>query len=557
MLDSSNAQQFGNVVAGETGTVLSGPPPASACDRLTRSAAYAAGCPVALFFAPPSARAAVLSHFGAQAPLSSGLEQLLAAAALVIPPDCPLVINDIDAGGTEPAIVALARALTPMAGAPVRFITAAQVRRPGGQRCGTLVLADAVCHAGLSAAQTYVLSTHAAQLGACLELHDLQDATRNGPSTERLRLLESVVVNANDAVLITEAEPIDLPGPRIVYCNAAFTRTTGYTEAEILGLTPRILQSPQVDRTQLDRLRRSLERWEPVEVELLNVRKDGTEFWVELSIVPVADERGWFTHWVSVQRDVSHRKHAEEVATRARIAEVENRALEAEIQERKRTERRLLHAAFHDDLTQLHNRAYFMDRLAAVLGTAAGDGYAAKTRRPEPCCSVLFLDLDRFKLVNDSLGHRAGDLLLMEVAQRLRACVRPQDTLARVGGDEFAVLIEGSGEAAAAAVAVAERIIGVLGRPITLGHDDVFSSCSIGIVQAAGHHTRPEGCCATPTSRCTSPRSSAAAASPSSRRPCTPGRWRRWPCRPTCVTPSHVGSSACTTSRYMTRRRPA
>ena len=131
---------------------------------------------------------------------------------------------------------------------------------------------------------------------------------------ERLRLLESVVVHANDAVLITEAEPVGLPGPRIVYCNAAFTKTTGYTEAEILGLTPRILQAPGIYRPALNRLRAALERWEPVEVELLNKRKDGTEFWVELSIVPVADETGWYTHWVSVQRDVSHRKQAEEVA---------------------------------------------------------------------------------------------------------------------------------------------------------------------------------------------------------------------------------------------------
>ena len=490
MLDFLNAQQDRNGMMGDTAAVPDEQPSISVYDRLIRSAAYAAGCPTALF-AQPGLSMAAFRCFGAQAPFSPELEQLLVATALVIPSDGVLVINDVEVGRTEPAIVALARALMPAGGPSVRFIAAVQVRRPGGQRCGTLVLADTARHVGLSAAQTYVLSTHAAQLGACLELQELQGATRHGPSTERLRLLESVVVNANDAVLITEAEPVGLPGPRIVYCNAAFTRATGYTEAEILGLTPRILQSPHVDRTKLDRLRRSLERWEPVEVELLNVKKDGTEFWVELSIVPVADERGWFTHWVSVQRDVSHRKHAEEIATRARIAEVENRALEAEIRERKRTEQRLLHAAFHDDLTQLHNRAHFMDRLAAALRQAAKHQGSVEAGQPEPCCSVLFLDLDRFKLVNDSLGHRAGDLLLMEVARRLQGCMRPQDTLARVGGDEFAVLLENSGEVVAAVV-VAERIIGVLSQPIALGHDDVFSLCSVGIVQATGHYTKPE-----------------------------------------------------------------
>jgi len=238
-------------------------------------------------------------------------------------------------------------------------------------------------------------------------------------------------------------------------------------------------------------LRHALERWEPVEVELLNVRKDGTEFWTELSIVPVADERGWFTHWVSVQRDISHRKSAEEITTRIRIAEVENKALEAEIRERKVTEERLLHAATHDDLTQLRNRAYLMDRLTTVIARAEQRAGAKEAKPLTTQCAVLFLDLDRFKLVNDSLGHRAGDLLLMEVARRLRTCVRPQDTLARVGGDEFAVLIEDAHEVTAA-VAVAERIIEAFHHPITLGQTEVFSLCSVGVVQATGSYKRPE-----------------------------------------------------------------
>ena len=358
-----------------------------------------------------------------------------------------------------------------------------------GATCGVLLVADRRPHPGLSPAQTYVLSTHGLQLSACKQAQaraEAGSARREASNTEWLRLLESVVVHANDAVLITEAEPIDLPGPRIVYCNAAFTKTTGYTEAEVLGRTPRLLQSPRVHRSALDRLRRALRAWEPVEVELLNVRKDGTEFWVELSIVPVADETGWFTHWVSVQRDVTGRKQAEEIALRARIAEVENRALEAEIAERKRTEERLLHAAFHDDLTRLRNRAYLMDRLAELINQPDGapDG-----------CAVLFLDLDRFKLVNDSLGHRAGDLLLMEVSRRLAACVRPGDVLARVGGDEFAVLVAGAGKDGAemeAAVQVADCVIEALRQPFKLGQHDVFSHCSIGIAVATDQHEKPE-----------------------------------------------------------------
>ena len=127
----------------------------------------------------------------------------------------------------------------------------------------------------------------------------------------QLRLLESVVISTNDAVLITEAEPIDEPGPRIVYVNPAFTQMTGYTLEEVLGKTPRILQGEKTDRTALDRIRTALQNWQSVRVDLVNYRKDGSHFWVELSIVPVADETGWYTNWVAVQRDITQRKQTE------------------------------------------------------------------------------------------------------------------------------------------------------------------------------------------------------------------------------------------------------
>lgn len=131
-------------------------------------------------------------------------------------------------------------------------------------------------------------------------------------SRNRLRLLESVVVHANDAILITNAEPILEPGPVIIYANEAFTRMTGYSMEEILGKTPRILQGPKSERQTLNRIRESLLNWQSVVAEVLNYRKDGSEFWVELSIVPVADEKGWYTHWVSIQRDITERKSMEE-----------------------------------------------------------------------------------------------------------------------------------------------------------------------------------------------------------------------------------------------------
>ncbi|MEG4008709.1 PAS domain S-box protein [Microcoleus sp. Pol11C1] len=127
----------------------------------------------------------------------------------------------------------------------------------------------------------------------------------------QLRLLESAVTTTNDAVLITEAEPIEEPGPRIIYVNPAFTRMTGYTLEEVVGKTPRILQGEKTDRASLHLVRTALKTWQPVRVDSINYRKDGTEFWVEMSIVPIADENGEFTHWVSVHRDISDRKLAE------------------------------------------------------------------------------------------------------------------------------------------------------------------------------------------------------------------------------------------------------
>lgn len=135
---------------------------------------------------------------------------------------------------------------------------------------------------------------------------------------ERLRLLESVVVNTAEAVIITEAQPIDPPGPRILYVNEAFTKITGYSAEEVIGQSPRLLQGPRTSRQELDRLRTALEGQEAVEIELINYRKDGSQFWVEMSIAPVLDVEGNCTHFVAVQRDATERRQAEEALRAAR-----------------------------------------------------------------------------------------------------------------------------------------------------------------------------------------------------------------------------------------------
>jgi PAS domain S-box-containing protein len=158
------------------------------------------------------------------------------------------------------------------------------------------------------------------------------DITTQKRQEEQVRLLQSVVVNTNDAVVITAAEPInqesiDHLGPQILYVNEAFTKITGYSPEEVLGKTPRILQGAKTDRAELAKIRSALAHWEVVTVEVINYRKDGSEFWNEFSIVPVTNKDGCYTHWIAIQRDTTSRRQAEQAL---RKSEADRLALERE-----------------------------------------------------------------------------------------------------------------------------------------------------------------------------------------------------------------------------------
>jgi diguanylate cyclase (GGDEF)-like protein/PAS domain S-box-containing protein len=210
----------------------------------------------------------------------------------------------------------------------------------------------------------------------------------------------------NDAVIVTEAEPTHSPGPRILWANDIFYESTGYQPSEIIGRSPRILQGPLTDKSVLKRLNTALENWEVCRVEVLNYKKDGTTFWNEFEVTPIADETGWFTHWISVQRDVTERKLAEE---------------------------KLNYQSSHDELTGLVNRREFERRAEELLASVV-DG-----RSEHAAC---YIDLDQFKVVNDTCGHAAGDELLRQLGALLKKSIRKGDTLSRLGGDEFGVLIK-------------------------------------------------------------------------------------------------------------------
>lgn len=146
-------------------------------------------------------------------------------------------------------------------------------------------------------------------LTACSHLAGI--AVAREESQEHLNLLETCISCLNDIVLITEAEPFDEPGPKIVFVNDAFVHRTGYSRSEAIGNTPRMLQGPRTQRVELDKIRNALMKWEPVRAELINYTKAGEEFWFELDIVPIADKQGQYTHWIAVERDITERKLAE------------------------------------------------------------------------------------------------------------------------------------------------------------------------------------------------------------------------------------------------------
>ena len=211
------------------------------------------------------------------------------------------------------------------------------------------------------------------------------------------------------------------------------------------------------------------------------VRKvaDGSYVWHRSRSLPVLDESGAIVEWLGTTTDIEDLKRLQqEQASLLADAQRHARALEAEVQERKRAEERLLYSAFHDDLTKLHNRAYFMGRCRAALKEFAEPS--------GPRVALLTFDLDRFKLINDSLGHGTGDVLLSIVAKRLRGCVRAQDTVSRIGGDEFALLLEDVDEAGLAVCA--RRILEAMGRPFWFGRRQVLCSCSLGAAWLDGQH---------------------------------------------------------------------
>ena len=277
--------------------------------------------------------------------------------------------------------------------------------------------------------------------------------------TERIKAeqelrIASVAFESQEILMITDVDGV------ILRVNQAFTDNTGYMADEVIGHTPRLFKSGRHDaefyRVMWDAVK-TAGKWQG---EIWDRRKNGEIYpkWLSISAVSGAD--GKVSHYVASHVDITERKAAEE-----------------EIQ----------HLAFYDPLTRLPNRRLLMDRLQHATASSARSGRKG---------ALLFIDLDQFKTLNDTLGHDIGDLLLQQVAQRLESCVREGDTVARLGGDEFVLILEDLSEneveAGAQSEAIGEKILITLGHTYQLDGHACRSTPSIGVTLFAGHQVKLE-----------------------------------------------------------------
>ncbi len=277
--------------------------------------------------------------------------------------------------------------------------------------------------------------------------------------SERKRLetdlrIAATAFESQESLMITDAYSV------ILRINKAFTTCTGYTAEEVVGQTPRIFKSGRHDAGFYGKMWESIHRTGGWQGEIWDRRKNGEVYPKWLTISAVRGDDGVVTHYVGSHIDITERKAAEE---------------------------QIRQLAFHDPLTRLPNRQLLLDRLQRSLISNARSGRKG---------ALLFIDLDNFKTLNDTLGHAMGDLLLQQAAERLTFCMREGDTVARLGGDEFVVMLENLSsqtiEAAEHAEAVGEKILAALSQPYRLGTHTFRSSGSIGATIFSGDHQETE-----------------------------------------------------------------
>lgn len=264
------------------------------------------------------------------------------------------------------------------------------------------------------------------------------DITARKKDEEQIRLYEKVFSNANEAILISDMDN------NIIAVNPAFTEITGYASEEVIGKNPRMFSSGMTDEITYKEMWASINTDGKWQGEVLDRRRNGEIYAEWLSISALRDNSGKLTHYIALMSDISERKKAEE---------------------------RMLYQAQHDALTGLPNRMLFQDRLQQAITYA---------ERQHSNVALLFLDLDRFKNVNDALGHHYGDLLLQEVARRIRLCVRNSDTVSRQGGDEYVIMLPNLDDLGDI-MQVVNKLIENIANPYQLEEHSVHLTTSVGV----------------------------------------------------------------------------
>jgi len=275
--------------------------------------------------------------------------------------------------------------------------------------------------------------------GSVLELvATVQDITEQRESQNTIELYANVFKHSAEAILISDYKN------RIIAINLAFTELSGYTIDDVIGKNPQILSSGQTPKVVYHQMWQSLQEKGHWQGEMIDRKKDGSLYPKWMSISVSYDDEGNLNHYIASFSDISERKAVEE---------------------------RIFHLAHHDSLTGLLNRFSLEERLEQIVS------YAQREIRK---IAVLFIDLDRFKVINDTLGHHVGDELLKEVAKRLKSSVRDSDIVARIGGDEFVVVLSNI-EDSTMVPNMAAKILELLAQPYHIGKNQLSSTPSIGI----------------------------------------------------------------------------
>ncbi|MFA6197434.1 MAG: EAL domain-containing protein [Sulfurimonas sp.] len=266
----------------------------------------------------------------------------------------------------------------------------------------------------------------------------VHDITQQKIAQHEIMLASEVFAKMNDGIVITDAEQ------KIIKVNKAFCKISGYSAEELYGQTPKALSSGWHNHEFYATMWASITTYGYWNGEIIDRKKNGEIYTAEINIIALHDEEDNLTNFISIANDITNKKQQED----------------------------LIHnLAYFDSLTSLPNRVLFQERVVSRIPFM---------KRNKKKMALLFIDMDNFKNVNDTLGHIMGDKFLVEVARMIKATIREQDTLARLGGDEFTIILE-EVESIMEIIPIAEKIINLFGSPLIIDENKLYTGASIGI----------------------------------------------------------------------------